>query len=430
MSKRGVSAAGAAVRDITPPIGIELVGYHRPFPSNSILDPLMATAFALESDDAGAILVSVDNAGMLVAHTSEIRQRIADHLGLSTASVMVCFSHTHSGPETLDGKPEWVAYRRSLSDRVVAAAREAWRSRRRCRLGWGVTRASIGVNSRELGPDGKARMGVNPDGPLDDRVGVLRIDDAESGSLLGIVIVCTAHANVLRGDSAVISGDYIGWTRSLLSEDLNCPVGFVIGSAGNVNPLHRGSISDLDTTARILRGAVLPVLGQIKPREISVLWSQSSVLNMRLTRLPCYEEAVKKAAIAAKEWGVDTTPWLQAVIDLLARGIYDLEMDLEVQLMRINDGFIAGIPMEPFTEIAIEVARRVGSDTAFFCGYVNGYLGYLPTEQEYHRGGYQVERNPVVYGPEVGGFLMPPVPETADHVVEKVLWLAKRSQPG
>ena len=415
------SAAGVAVRDITPPIGIELVGYHRPHPSDSVLDRLMATAF--ESSDRAAVLVTVDNAGMLVSHTNELRQRVADALGLPRSSVMVCFSHTHSGPETSDGKPEWVKHREYLMDQAVDAAREAWRARRQCHAGWGVTRAPIGINRRILGPDGKAVMGANPDGLVDDRIGVFRIEEAEGGRPIGLVVVCAAHGNVLCADSTAISADYIGWARRLLSEDLGCPVGFVMSSCGDVNARHRGSVSDLDKTARLIQHSVAPLLRQVRMEETFAVESRSSVLRMRLTSLPSEGDAAELATLVAREWGVDTSSWLQTVSDLRRKGVTDPEIDLEVQALRLSEGLLAGVPLEPFAQIAAELVSMTGSTSAFLCGYTNGYLGYLPTREEHRRGGYEVEWMPVVYGQE-SGFLMPPVPETADRILRHILRLS------
>lgn len=129
------STAGIATRDITPPVGIELVGYHRDSPSNSILDRLTCTVLAIEANDSAAILICIDNVGMLVAHTYQIRKNVAQALGLSPESIMVNFSHTHSGPETRDGQPRGELYRKWLNDQVTAAAMEAWQSRQTISVG-------------------------------------------------------------------------------------------------------------------------------------------------------------------------------------------------------------------------------------------------------------------------------------------------------
>ena len=80
--------------------------------------------------------------------------------------------------------------------------------------------------------------------------------------------------------------------------------------------------------------------------------------------------------------------------------------------------------MEPFSESALEVEERFNNNLAFFGGYTNGYLGYLPTKEAYPYGGYEVELNPVVYGP-ITGLWMPPEENTAEAVVNEVLKLLK-----
>ncbi len=96
--------------------------------------------------------------------------------------------------------------------------------------------------------------------------------------------------------------------------------------------------------------------------------------------------------------------------------------DLEVQLFQVNDGMFSGIPMEPFSETALEVKENLQNELAFFGGYMNGYIGYLPTKEEISYGGYEVELSPVVYGP-VTDLLMPPEENTADVIVQKVIEL-------
>lgn len=60
-----------------------------------------------------------------------------------------------------------------------------------------------------------------------------------------------------------------------------------------------------------------------------------------------------------------------------------------------------------------------------FGGYTNGCIGYLATAEEHAAGGYEIEWMPVVYG-YLEGMVMPPVPETADEVVDVAARLIDR----
>lgn len=293
---------------------------------------------------------------------------------------------------------------------------------RLCEVGWGVTTGDIGVNRRERTPDGKAKMGTNIEGIVDKRIGVLAMRNAESKELVGIVVFCTAHPNVLKGDSDVLSADYPGMTREILEKIVNCPVIIVQGAAGNVNAKYRGSREALKQMAYTLSGHVLTMLPIVTYSPIINLRTISSTMQMKLKDIPEIDEIRSMAQLAEKQWGVNTDEWLTIVLEKYKQGIRQLSVDLEVQLFQINDGMFSGIPMEPFSETALEMKESLQNELAFLGGYTNGYIGYLPTKEEFTYGGYEVELNPIVYG-TVTNLLMPPEENTAELIVQRVIKL-------
>ena len=65
----------------------------------------------------------------------------------------------------------------------------------------------------------------------------------------------------------------------------------------------------------------------------------------------------------------------------------------EEDVMKINDEIaIWSAPLELFCEISNEIRERSPFNYTFFFGYSNGWLGYMPTEEEWQYGGYEVER--------------------------------------
>ncbi|MBZ0302024.1 MAG: hypothetical protein K8J31_19905 [Anaerolineae bacterium] len=84
--------------------------------------------------------------------------------------------------------------------------------------------------------------------------------------------------------------------------------------------------------------------------------------------------------------------------------------------LRINDGVIIGIPMEPFADYALRIAWTAGSDRVFF----NGYIGYLPTAAEIPYGGYEIEWMPVIYGLGTG-YLMPVQPRAEGLILGQAM---------
>ncbi|EEL36039.1 neutral/alkaline non-lysosomal ceramidase N-terminal domain-containing protein [Bacillus toyonensis] len=417
-----MSKVGVCKVDITPPVGIDFVGYHRETGINNIEERIYGTVFVFEKDEMKTVFISIDNIGMLVEDTNFIREQVASRLHVPFERITVVYTHTHSGPETVGDDPLVQSYKTLLVNNVVHGAVTANNNLKLCEVGWSVTTGNIGVNRRERTPDGRAKMGTNIDGVVDKRIGMLAIKDAETKELSGILVFCTAHPNVLKGNSDELSADYPGITREILEKIVNCPVIIVQGAAGNVNAKYRGSREALKQMAYTLSGHVLTMLPTVTYSPIVNVRTVSSTMQMKLKDIPEIDEIQKMAQLAEKQWGVNADEWLAIVLEKYEQGMRRLSIDLEVQLFQVNDGIFSGIPMEPFSETALEMKEILQNELAFFGGYKNGYIGYLPTKEEFAYGGYEVELSPVVYGP-VTNLLMPPEENTEELVVKRVMKL-------
>ncbi|MGN7197489.1 neutral/alkaline non-lysosomal ceramidase N-terminal domain-containing protein [Bacillus mycoides] len=417
-----MSKVGICKVDITPPLGIDFIGYHRPTGISKIEEHIYATVYVFENNQTKTVFISIDNIGMLIEDTIIIREQVAHELNVPFKNITVVYTHTHSGPETVGDDQLIKSYTTILINNVVKGAIIANDNMQLSEVGWNVTMGEIGVNRRERTSDGKVKMGINENGVVDKRIGVLAIRNYKTKELTGIIVFCTAHPNVLKSDSDILSADYPGLTRGILEQTLNCPVIIVQGAAGNVNAKYRGSKEALKHMAYILSGNVLTMLPTVTYTLISKLNTISTTMKMKLKDIPELEEIKKMALLAQKQWGVNTDQWLSVVVAKHKENIKQLAIDLEIQLFQINDGSFSGIPMEPFSETALAIKENLNNELAFFGGYTNGYLGYLPTKEEYIYGGYEVELNPVVYGTSTN-LLMPPEENTAELIVSKVMKL-------
>ncbi|WP_149427230.1 alkaline ceramidase [Exiguobacterium acetylicum] len=410
-----MSRFGIHREEINPPLGATFIGYHREVGVASIHDSLYVTASIFESEQTTSVFVSIDNIGLLVADTDTIREGIADRLDVSKEKITVVYTHTHSGPATAGTEPLTVAYKTILTQQAIVSAVKASEAMQSVEIGWGVTSGKLGVNRREK-RNGHAVMGMDPLGVTDDRIGTLLVRRADDACLVGAFVFCTAHPNVLKSDSVVLSGDYPGVARTILEQALGCPVVIVQGATGNVNAKYRGDLASLQKMAFVLSGHVLTTIPDVSFQPLTHHRIQSVIYPMRLTEVPATNELQDMATYAEQTWGVSAARWLAYVQEQSGT---TLTIPVEVQLFELNDGSFSGIPMEPFCETALQIKQTRQTELAFFGGYTNGYIGYLPTAEEHPYGGYEVAINPVVYGP-VTGLWMPPVPETANEIVHRI----------
>ena len=92
--------------------------------------------------------------------------------------------------------------------------------------------------------------------------------------------------------------------------------------------------------------------------------------------------------------------------------------------MGLGEGCLCGVPHEVISGVALDVQRRSGDPLLFLNGYVNGCDSYLPTGEEYDRGGYEVLWSNLFYY-RCHGRVMPLNRDTAEGLAEEVLRLRR-----
>ena len=417
---RGSILAAAATEDITPEVGCALAAYHRVERSKGVLDRLELSALMLCSDRSTFVWITVDNVTFLVAETYPIRLAVAKLCGTVPSDVMVSFSHTHSGPE-VDAD-----CLKLVSEKSISAVTRCLKSLTPASIGWGVASVDANINRRAAGAS-KALMGAPDDGPVDRRVGVLRVNDA-ADQPLAVLVRYSAHGTVLKGDNLLISADWPGALRSELRPTLGCPVMVANGSAGDSNPRWRGTPEDLRRVARAIAGPVLSGFDTIKMTGETRGAAKSEIISLSCEDLPDPAAAHELAQEAEREWQAPTDQWRAEVSRRWKAGERTIQLPVEVQAVQIGDAHVVGVPMETFTIQALDFASRFPNRAAFLNGYTNGWIGYLPGDEDLKLGGYEVRWAPVIYGWE-SGWLTPIKAGAGSRVVEAACRLVSQFGP-
>ncbi len=316
--------------------------------------------------------------------------------------VMICCSHTHSGPPGYAVEVSHAidrAYAAYLPFRLAGAVRLANDNFRPARLGHGSGEAAIATNRRQVIGEGRTILGANPDGPLDREVGLLRIDSAE-GDPLATLLNYACHPVILGPSSLVVSADFVGRTREVVEGATGAPMLFVQGACGDINPL--GGVTEdyrgCERLGTVLAGEAIRVLAGIESRLTDVrLMAFNLELDLPVRPLPGQVPA--------------TWPDVQDVLDKefpWAAGMGDAGAMIEVQALAIGDIAIVSAAAEPF--VAVKAVSPFAQ--TFFADYTNGCVGYVPTADAYPHRGYEVAeahigyRLPAPVAPEAEGMLV------------------------
>ena len=422
MSKSGTRlTAGTAATTITPDRPLNLQGYVRG-PASGTLDPLETRAIVFDDGKTRAAIVSTDLIGLDYPSVARIRAIAEDCCGIPGDHVMVSCSHTHSGPavQTLRGLPSDPQYLDSLERKLGELVADADSRRQSVNLGTGEGAADFNVNRRLRTPEGIV-MRANPDGVVDKRVRVLRVDPVSArsgpGTLGGrplpqsepmaILFSYVCHATVLGHDNFRYSGDYPGEARRFVERAYGSDEGdgtvamFLPGCFGDVRPnllgddgaFRGGTDHELIVLGRLLGSEVVQAAERIDTRPAVGVAVARRVIELPLASVP--DESKLRAAPADES----SRNWAETMLKRLERDgrLPDSEV-AEVQVMRLGPHWLVTLPGEAMLEIGLSIERGLHELGLATCGagalslaigYTNGNVGYLCTASAISEGGFE-----------------------------------------
>ena len=391
---------GAAAADITPPVGIPMGGYWgRRSGATHIRDRLMAKALVCGQDAARVALVAVDLVGLDADVVREIREKIERATGIEGVAVMVCASHTHAGPltfpfrgmERIDG-----GYLEQVADAVVEVVVAAAADSRPGHLYYAHPRVQIGINRREPHPQG-TRIGQNPAGPVVPYAHVLRFVAADGTGATLFNHAC--HPVVLGHDNLQISGDFAGAAARHIEEQTGDRALFVNGACGDVNPrITGGSFADVEALGQELGRVVLEGRDAAAPLEISAISWAHERLDLPLQPLPPrwraevekFKGHLRARLAQGSEVSKAQLEWAEALCKWVRDGAGRVRVQpFEMQALALGELVLLGVEGELFARYQLDLETAYGP--AVLCGFANGCIGYVPTADEYARGGYEID---------------------------------------
>ncbi len=397
---------GCSKVNITPPLGIPLIGSYGK-PSDDILDELYAKALVLNDGSTTIAIVSADLLySPLEDITNPVREIIKEKIGIPAQNILVCGTHTHSGPEVFSrsklapGKEVQADdidqfYLRSLIRKIAGSVFIAYQNMQEVKIG-----AAKGVlpeiiyNRRARKSDGSVEMAFTlpreitatkkietdadgsvkvtftlPDdkelefGPVDPEVCVFRAEDMDGGIVGSLVNFGCHPVSIYPHLSTAVSADYPAYTTKVVEKMEGGICLFALGLAGNIVPIQRG-VEPRKQIGKAIGGEAL--------RNLQFVATSGDVTLKALkkeVRFPA-----KKPSSSEKGTEADTT------------AVY---ITTEIQVLRLGDIYILGLPGEVLVEVGLEIKRRAGVEKLFIISICNDSIGYVCHSQAYEEGGYE-----------------------------------------
>ena len=425
--------AGFGRSDITPhstfPNGMWMAQRHAR--GAGIHRPLYVNCLALVARDRRVLLLSYDLCILSHRQVSEIRARVAERTHVPEEDVWLYCTHNHAGPVTQDfydreGADEVRDYVAALPVRSCEAAEASLSALRPALVASGSGVCGIGVN-RDLLHEGRIVTGPNPDGFVDPRVDVLRVD-AVDGSPIAAVVTYGSHPTYLGPGNELISPDYPGVTRDVFESIVGVPCLFLLSGAGNVGPL-RGFESTIEFVERdgtILACEAAKTFLGIDPAGtetyLSSVIESGAPLGVvserpRPAPSPSLHVEVRRVALPTGNPGptvydsaeVDLVEGERRVAELQAAGRPEDEIqhaaqqalrhrlrvdrrnaylaaptyDVAVRALAVGDTCFVSVECEAYAEVAVAIRERSPFPRTVFAAYEGADVIYVAPAQSY-----------------------------------------------
>lgn len=402
----GAIKAGTGKVNITPALPFYLTGYAvRTTPATTRVHDLWAKALVLEENKSSRIvIVTTDVLGLTPAITETVASRAQSKYGITRAQIVFNSSHTHSGPMiwpalSIIGDYDaatikaFTEYANDLTNKLMQAIDTAMQQLQPVTLHYGNGTAGFAFNRRQFTATG-VKNGVNHNGPVDRDVPVL-VAKNEQGKVKAIVFGYACHNTTVTGNHNSINGDYAGFAQVELEKQYpEATALFVLGCAGDQNPIPRGTLELAEKHGKELAQAVQTVL---KGKTQTV----GAPLRSAYTTTTLDLEPVNRAQMEKDL--VDSNQFLQRRARLIMeadnRGWNITTHRYPVQAVRIGNQFtILALSGETVVDYSLKTKKAFPKEHLFVAGYCNQVVCYIPTKRILDEGGYEAEQNMIYYG--------------------------------
>jgi neutral ceramidase len=387
--------AGFGRRQITPPMPFWLAGFDsRTHAAESVAHDVWTKALAIE-DAKGQklVVITADLATMPLEMFDTVAARVMRHHRLDRSHVLINISHTHSGPalHVPSGADRAMlhrmeGYRATLMDSMVAAADDAVAGLQPVRISYGTGQVGFSHNRRERVPGGGWRFGMDPNGPVDRTVPVLRVFGMD-GRLRGVLFGLACHPSALTYEFYVVSGDYAGIAQAAVEQAHPGATALFLQLCGGdqtTYPRRKMELAEKygrELGAEVDRVLQTPMKPVRSPLKIAMLTTELPYAAFSIEQFEQQakdkDNLVRKhAERLLKRYAAGEPPWAS--------------LPYTMQAIRFGRGLtLLAMNGEVVVDYDLRVKREYGADDMIVAGYSNARQCYIPSLRLLKEGGYE-----------------------------------------
>ena len=421
--------------DITPSVGIyarnwgaathdQAEGVHRPLMMQALV--IGRQDEALDTTDVLVLLTADLGWWKNQSDERQLRNAILTETRLKPHQLLLCLSHTHAGPSICrddadkPGGAYIAPYLERVKETAVKLILEGQQRLQPATLTGGYGVSDLATN-RDLVQDGQYWVGYNPEAKADTTllVGCIR-DDV--GKVLGTVVNYACHPTTLAHGNRLLSPDFVGAMREVVSTTTNAPCLFLQGASGELAPREQ-YIADtevVDAHGRKLGYAVLATLESLLPNHTRLALTGSLTSGAPLAIWEYEPDPIATAfsgSVVNIEVNLKELPslseiqaeWEQCPDRVLKDRLWrklntrravgeGQTTQLEVWVWKLGDAWLVAQANEAYSDFQTALRAAYPGRAIGVVNIANGYIGYLPPAHAYNRDQYAVWQTPYERG--------------------------------
>ena len=400
-SQNAILCAGVSKIDITPVENLYMGGYDetcRTGPSDGVYGKIYIRTLMFDDSISRIAFIEAD---IVLLHPEDydiVRKMISVETGMPFENIMLGCVHNHAAPYP-DERNKNSNWSKQLNNKFISAVKEAVADLEPVKIGGGTGKSTVAMNRRKILTDtvsyltfdennssqsygkyktdkpvlirevaGVCRLGNNPNGPIDDEVGILRIDRI-SGEPKAVLVNYACHGTSLGCRNSKISPEWNGHMLEYVEREIPGVTGiFIPGAAGDIDPRFVGGLDGyIDNLKKTEE------LGYEIGEEVVKVFAGIRTVKLSNPQIKLVHNDIKCPRKYA------------AVIE----NFRNTTLDVPTTAIRIDQFTWVTFPGELFHEIGKNIKLITHARFPFIAGYCNGSLGYLPTQQSHSEGGYE-----------------------------------------
>ena len=388
---------GAATAEFVAEDSMVIAGGITPGKATGQEGKLRAVAVVLAHKSSGKLaIVACDILMITREHLDPVTAEIEKITGIPRDRILINATHTHHAPSTMvvHGYGLDETFTRRVQQGIVDAVKKADAnlSSDDCQFYFHLgAEQTVGENSRQLLSDGRiywigARENfVRPTGPFDPELPVLafRTPDDE---LRAVIFNHSTHTIGTRLPGKR-SPSFYGLAAQELETELRGTFCFLEGASGST---HNLNLNCDEMTSR-MKDAVRKALASSKPRPAEKLGAikRSFTFKVRVFNETVEEEAVTQYC---KKYAPSHADQIIPVFRKMRMELAPKQGQVRetwLQVMRIGDVAIVGVPAEFFTQLGLDIKNRSPFRYTYIAELANDWIGYIPNREGHKLGGYQ-----------------------------------------